>query len=268
LKCQYCGSDVPLPFKCPFCGKYFCAEHRLPELHKCQGIKMESSTYSSSLKESISGGVKAPRIRGGFRLNFKALGEFSSFTEIVHLSIGVLLVMLVGLSIAVGGGFSVNLSLVFWLTLVFASAFIPHELFHKIVAKTYGLWAEFRLTLLGVMITLISILSPIKIVSPGTVIIAGEVDRRMIGKISLSGPLTNLVLSTIFLALSFVTNAFLLKVAFMWGSVINAFVALFNLIPFGFLDGAKVLWWNKYVWALTFITSLLLTITTLIIFNQ
>ncbi|RLG97981.1 rhomboid family intramembrane serine protease, partial [Candidatus Bathyarchaeota archaeon] len=33
MKCQYCGAEEPLPFKCPFCGGYFCVEHRLPENH-------------------------------------------------------------------------------------------------------------------------------------------------------------------------------------------------------------------------------------------
>jgi len=34
-KCEYCGREVMLPFKCPYCGGLFCAEHRLPEKHEC-----------------------------------------------------------------------------------------------------------------------------------------------------------------------------------------------------------------------------------------
>ena len=34
-KCEYCGKEVLLPFKCPYCGGLFCAEHRLPEKHEC-----------------------------------------------------------------------------------------------------------------------------------------------------------------------------------------------------------------------------------------
>ena len=34
-KCEYCGKEVMLPFKCPYCGGLFCAEHRLPEKHEC-----------------------------------------------------------------------------------------------------------------------------------------------------------------------------------------------------------------------------------------
>lgn len=38
-ECSYCGEKVSLPFKCKFCGKYFCPEHRLPENHDCEGLK-------------------------------------------------------------------------------------------------------------------------------------------------------------------------------------------------------------------------------------
>ena len=34
-KCEYCGKEVLLPFRCHFCGGYFCLEHRLPENHNC-----------------------------------------------------------------------------------------------------------------------------------------------------------------------------------------------------------------------------------------
>ena len=34
-KCEYCGDEVVYPFKCSFCGGYFCIKHRLPENHEC-----------------------------------------------------------------------------------------------------------------------------------------------------------------------------------------------------------------------------------------
>ena len=37
-KCEYCGREVVLPFVCPYCGKNFCAEHRLPESHECVNL--------------------------------------------------------------------------------------------------------------------------------------------------------------------------------------------------------------------------------------
>jgi len=37
-KCEYCGKEVLYPFKCSFCGFYFCSEHRLPENHDCPNL--------------------------------------------------------------------------------------------------------------------------------------------------------------------------------------------------------------------------------------
>ncbi|MGC8817286.1 MAG: rhomboid family intramembrane serine protease [Candidatus Hadarchaeum sp.] len=35
--CDKCGKEVALPFRCSYCGGDYCAEHRLPENHGCQG---------------------------------------------------------------------------------------------------------------------------------------------------------------------------------------------------------------------------------------
>jgi len=35
-KCAFCGKEIEgLPFRCRYCGQYFCAEHHLPENHNC-----------------------------------------------------------------------------------------------------------------------------------------------------------------------------------------------------------------------------------------
>jgi len=35
MQCAYCGAVVPQPFKCAYCGEYYCGEHRIPETHRC-----------------------------------------------------------------------------------------------------------------------------------------------------------------------------------------------------------------------------------------
>lgn len=266
MKCQYCGLDVDLPFKCPFCGKYFCSEHRLPEFHACQGIKrgslyhgVPSGRWDETFKVSIS-----RRFASSFS---RLLYRVSSPVELVHLTLGVLLVMLVGLSISFVEMRLMNLLLMFYLALMFASSFILHELGHKFTAKYYGLWAEFRLSLIGVIITLISIFSPIiKIISPGAVIISGEATRENLGKIAISGPIINISLSMLLLALNLTLDIpSLFKIILAWGSIVNAYIAVFNLIPFGFLDGAKILWWNKYAWMMSFLMALTLAIVNLVL---
>ena len=34
-KCAYCGEMQYMPFECNYCKDPFCAEHRLPEEHRC-----------------------------------------------------------------------------------------------------------------------------------------------------------------------------------------------------------------------------------------
>ena len=33
--CAYCGDFQDMPFQCNYCKDPFCAEHRLPEDHRC-----------------------------------------------------------------------------------------------------------------------------------------------------------------------------------------------------------------------------------------
>lgn len=35
-KCEKCGKDIAIPFKCSYCWKDFCTEHRLPYSHNCE----------------------------------------------------------------------------------------------------------------------------------------------------------------------------------------------------------------------------------------
>jgi Zn-dependent protease len=185
---------------------------------------------------------------------------FFSPKEIKHLAFGTLLV--IGISLSFGFG---ALEQADWAVILFALAaiitisFFTHEIAHKFTAQRRGLWAEFRLTVWGAILTFISILLPFKIISPGAVMISGPASMDEIGKISIAGPSTNLVLSTTFLgALPFVPVAYSWIVAV--GAFFNAYIALFNLIPLGILDGFKIFHWSKAVWALAFAVSVALTI--------
>ncbi|MEM2168217.1 MAG: AN1-type zinc finger domain-containing protein [Candidatus Bathyarchaeia archaeon] len=260
MKCEYCGSDLDLPFRCFFCGRYFCAEHRLPELHMCPNFKREVKTFLRIGEPSRhSSNQIFIRSTSGFR---KRLYNVTSSLEITHISLATIIVALVGVSTAITTVRFLNPLLITLLVLIFVASFMLHEVGHKFSARYYGLWAEFRLSYLGVLVTLISIFTPfIKIVSPGSVLIYGWADKETIGKISLSGPLINIVLSICFLLLNFFNfGGFLLKIAYIWGFAINAYIALFNLIPLSILDGAKIFKWNKHVWGILFTIVLILTV--------
>ena len=90
--------------------------------------------------------------------------------------------------------------------------------------------------------------------------IAGSVTEKEVGKTALAGPLTNIAISTICTTVLIVTqNTFYGAIPF-FGAWINAIIAVFNLIPFGIMDGLKVFQWNKLVWTAAFIASLVLTV--------
>ena len=71
-------------------------------------------------------------------------------------------------------------------------AFLLHEIGHKIVAKKYGCWAEFRVDPSGLKfgIALVA-LTGILFMAPGAVMVAGLVTRRQNGHIAIAGPAVN-----------------------------------------------------------------------------
>lgn len=144
---------------------------------------------------------------------------------------------------------------VFGVSFVTAGAgFLLHELAHKVVAQRLGYWAEFRASYDWLVIAVVSGLVGFLFAAPGAVQIRGRgLTERESGVIALAGPLTNLGLFALFLAAS-VGGGFVGYVA-GFGMFINAFLAAFNLLPFGPLDGAKVLGWSKPVFAAAFLVS-------------
>jgi Zn-dependent protease len=136
--------------------------------------------------------------------------------------------------------------------------FLLHELAHKVVAVRYGQIAEFRadyrMLFLGVMSALVGFL----VAAPGAVHHRGYLSEREHGLIALAGPATNVVLSFVFAPLLVVgagAGSDLLVEIGARGLAVNLFLAAFNLIPFGGIDGKTVLGWSKVVWTVTFLPT-------------
>jgi Zn-dependent protease len=254
-KCKYCGDDVVLPFKCTYCGGLFCGDHRIPESHNCPEawkaraprdippMTTQSRPEKPSYKYTVSYAPQSSRV------------FWFSKTELKHLSIGALLVMGVGFTYFLTT--VADLMSLAILSIAFTLSFLLHEIAHKFSAQYFNIWAEFRLTMQGALITLISIFLPFKIISPGAVMLVGSGTRETVGKTAVSGPVTNIIISTICIMIATITSNLFLIVAF-----INALLAVFNLIPFGILDGLKVFKWNKTIWATTFAVAIVLIIYT------
>jgi Zn-dependent protease len=192
---------------------------------------------------------------------------YFSVKELKHIAVAAALVMCIGFSIGfyenlLDGSSYWTLSMMAVFAVCMTASFLVHEIGHKIMAQKSGLWAEFRLTMWGALLTLASVFLPFKMISPGAMMIGGSADRKSLLKISVAGPITNIIFSLVFfgLAFSLPIEAYTFMVAFLYAAYVNAFMAVFNLIPFGILDGYKIFSINKKVWAAVFIPSLLLTI--------
>jgi Zn-dependent protease len=261
MKCRKCGVETFLPFRCPYCRDQFCSEHRLPENHDCPRIEL---AHAQRQQDTMI--VQSPTSYE-YRVTYQAPRQtkgrvYFSPKELKHLAVAVLLVIGVGVSyVLLADGLGADLFLVASVSAaILTSSFFIHELSHKVTAQKRGLWAEFRLTLWGSLLTAIFMVLPVffKIISPGAVVISGPASIDDIGKISIAGPLTNIILSSLFFGVAFVPNNPIYWI-FIAGALINGYIAVFNLIPIGILDGYKIFSWNKSIWAVAFVTSAVLT---------
>ena len=110
---------------------------------------------------------------------------------------------------------------------------------------------------LGLLIAVITSFFGFVFASPGSLYIGPEnLSDEINGKISIAGPMANMVLALIFLAIAALiyplkihSNIFhLIYLISTVGFSVNCFLATFNLFPIYSLDGTKVLKWNVGIW--------------------
>ena len=145
-----------------------------------------------------------------------------------------------------------NLSLKLILISLF-SIFL-HVLFHKIAAKSLKLLSIFELWAKGSIFTALATIFfnvfgfPLKIFLFESLVIAKKrfkLEKRkltyeQVGLISFAGVAANLLLACIF---------WLFELPFSREIVeINSLISIFTLIPIDPLDGAKIIYWKRWVW--------------------
>jgi len=155
--------------------------------------------------------------------------------------------------------------------------FLLHELAHKFTAQKYGYFADYEASPFGLVLAIgLSIFTGGGFVfaAPGAVMIRGRRvfyspndDRywdsmqtmKEFAYISVSGAVVNLVIALAFIMGSFLTTpGSIAHMILMKGAFINVFLAVFNMIPFGPLDGSKVWRYNPSLWGMVAIPSIIL----------
>ncbi len=163
-------------------------------------------------------------------------------------------------------------------SLIAIIAVIPHELAHRWSARRLGCYSRYVLSPIGLILTLITAIPfiPIKVIMPGFTLVVSPyqdpyINKRINGIVSIAGPITNLV----FASVSLFTLALLIRQGlintlsfyFLYNNtLINSWVALFNLLPIPPLDGSKIIRWKPLLWVISFVLSIMMLGATFFIF--
>ena len=171
-------------------------------------------------------------------------------------------------SMVVAGAFTIqDISIDFFLLCfgITLGSYLIHEFFHIKISDRENLDFKHDISVPGILATLIS-----GVVTGGQAVLAIptkarikskesdrwgkwmiEVNDRDIGVTSISGPLVNLALGTLFLCLyGFFGPEFLAT-----ASLINLWLGTSNLLPFHPFDGGSVVAWGGWVWFIGVLTG-------------
>jgi Zn-dependent protease len=146
-----------------------------------------------------------------------------------------------------------QLILAFFFALVGVSlGFVLHEMGHRSVARRFDYFAQYSMWPGVVMLAIACSFFGFVFATLGAVVIHPRIGpqqratltRRRLGLISIAGPTMNICLAVVFM----VFNTLYPATVFSLGAWINTWFAVFNLIPLGPLDGAKIIAWDRRVW--------------------
>ena len=143
------------------------------------------------------------------------------------------------------------------------TGFLLHEMAHKVTAQRLGFWSEFRASPFGLLISVLTAVAGFLFAAPGATLIGGQGTVRDWGRSALAGPLVNFLEGSVFLGVGLgvaaVGGPLYVATPLVSLGFFNGWFAAFNLLPFGPLDGRKVLSWNPLLWGVMFGAAATLT---------
>lgn len=292
-----CERKEALPFKCKYCGKSFCTKHRLPENHACDQLHLSKSPISIRFGTKIAAkeqvdvqtsdtppadkrftsydfdddsqyfskgsdgniySITPTKSQTQRKAIFSQVGDsFTTGKEFLDILIGSLIVML-------SFGFTaILMSGVRWvfsgfLVAIILVSYLSTILPQKLLAKRFGCTSRYMLTKLGLLISALTIISPIKYLSPGMLVIP-ELDfiaRKRSGIISAIGSMINITLGVTFVVLGILLPDFSIAILMLTGAFITSQLTLLRLIPMRFLPGKRILNWSWPIFIIMLILAL------------
>ena len=126
-------------------------------MHDCSG-------YYGFSRSTVGQASQTPTPTGFGYASPRRSRFYFSQRELRDLAIGLAVIMGI-LFTGFGGRLLANPAFMVGSLLIFALAFLLHELAHKFMAQRLGYWAEFRINQQGLLITLLSFISPFKVIA-------------------------------------------------------------------------------------------------------
>ena len=152
--------------------------------------------------------------------------------------------------------------------------FILREIGQKYAAMRDGFEAEFKLWPIGLLIAFVTAFIGMVFAFPGEIRThPDQIADDINGKIGVAGPLANMLLALIFIAIAALIYPFSLNSGFIHliylictvGFSVNSFLAAFNLLPIYSLDGIKVLKWDAKIWIVVFAIAVIMMLSSITI---
>ena len=255
MKCAACAADVEYVVQCQRCNNVYCMNHI--DQHACQYPRPTQTSIAFQPGAFYRPPVQREPTKNEYELYLRSNPQvLTTGRESIDLMGAMLMLAFVfGFQPILSG--RQTISYVIMLTLVIAPAFILHEMGHKYAAIYFKKYARFTLIRQMFFISFLVGLIGFGIAGPGATMIIGNSTKRESGIFAAAGPAVNFVLAVFsYLIILLTPDAFLSFFnmglhEILWLSIfINSALGLFNLIPFGMLDGKKITAWSNEVWVL------------------